>query len=160
MKIESADYLEQLRSASKPRTSGASEGEPGFSKLLEAPEGTAAPARQLETAPAAPGGLLENSGLAGRILAGRGVAESAPVSADEQLEKALDKMESYAAALGDGRKNLKEIEPLADEMRKAAGQLAKLGQSLSPDHPLKNLANDAAVLATVEAMKFKRGDYV
>ncbi len=159
MKITSTEYLEQLRTGTK--ATGPDQTDRGFSKLLagdesKGPAGTVAP-----NGPGA-AGLLANASLVGRILASQGaqgVGDKA-ASVDQQLASTLDKMEQYAAALGDSRRSLREVEPLAQDLETAAGKLSELSQNLPDDSPLKGLSNDAAVLATVEAMKFKRGDYV
>jgi len=156
MKITSTDYLEQIKNAAK-KTSGPDPNEDrGFSKILDEQRSSTA-------APSAGGGLesvgqLENSGLVGQIMVSGGLDKSAKV--DKQLESTLDKMEQYANALGDSSKSLKELEPLAADLELTAGRLSELSRSLPEGDPLKGLSNDAAVLATVEAMKFKRGDYV
>jgi hypothetical protein len=156
MKITSAEYLEQVRTGSK--ATGPDQEDRGFSKLLE---GEGAKAGNGAAAQAGPGaaGVLENAALVGRILANQTVGDKA-ATVDSQLNRTLDKMEHYAAALGDSRKSLREVEPLAQDLEAAAGKLSELSKRLPDDSPLKGLSNDAAVLATVEAMKFKRGDYV
>ena len=155
MKITSTDYLEQIKNSTKKASGPDPNEDQGFSKLLEE-QRNSAPAsgeRGLESV-----GQLENSGLVGLILAGGGLDKSAKV--DKQLESTLDKMEQYANALGDSSKSLKDLEPLAADLELTAGRLSELSRGLPEGDPLKGLSNDAAVLATVEAMKFKRGDYV
>lgn len=154
MKITSTDYLEQIRTAAKPK--GPDQTDQGFSKLLEETKASAGTAAQ--TGPDAVG-LLQNASLVGRILAGQGVNDKA-ATVDRQLASTLDTMEQYAAALGDTSRSLRDVEPLARDLEAAAGKLSELSKNLPDDSPLKGLSNDTAVLATVEAMKFKRGDYV
>lgn len=157
MKIASTDYLNQIKNASQKRTSGTDLHEDkGFSRLLEENKNTGASSSQASGGPAA-AGLLQNFSMAGLIMAGQGVDGSSP---QKQVESALDKIEKYADALGDSTKTLKDIEPLANELNNTAGQLSRLSQRLPEGDPMKNLSSDTAVLATVEAMKFKRGDYV
>lgn len=157
MKI-APEHLEQLNIAAKARQQNPAQGEDlGFSKLLEEKN-------QAQTAAASGSGaaalsLLENNSMVGMIMAGRSVGDKT-VSPDQQLESALDQMDEYASALGDSGRSLRDIEPLADNLKKTAGELAELSRQLPEGDPLKGLSNDAAVLATVEAMKFKRGDYV
>jgi len=156
MKIAS-DHLEQVLNVAKQKAQNPSGQEDlGFSKLLE--QQKTAPAAGASAGPSAVD-LLENSSMVGRIMAGQKIGEKA-ATPGQQLENALDQMEEYAAALGDTSRSLKDIEPLADNLQRTAGQLSELSQSLPEDDPLKGLSNDAAILATVESMKFKRGDYV
>ncbi len=159
MKIASNQW-EQLLINPKQRVNGTNTQEnQGFSKLLEETQTQAAATGYANGVSTRAAGLLENDSLVGLILAGQKVGDKT-VSPDRQLESALDTMEQYAAALGDSSRSLRDIEPLADNLKKTAGQLAELSRSLPEGDPLKGLSNDAAVLATVEAMKFKRGDYV
>lgn len=155
MKI-SSDHLDQLSIIRQRSQSTANNEDQGFSKLLEDGKDKDG-AKAASTAEAS--ALLQNSSpLVGMILAGQKIGR-APDPA-KQLEKAFDQIESYAAALGDGNKSLKEIAPLADGLKEAAAQLDELSRRLSEGDPLKGLAGEAAVLATVESMKFSRGDYV
>ena len=158
MKIASNDFLEQIRNGAKPKN-GVDQTDQGFSKLLE--ERQSAPSTGGSTTTTGPGSVagLDQSPLLGMILANQSVGDKA-AKVDQQLESTLDKMEQYANALGDSSKNLKDIEPLAQDLEKAAGQLTEMSRGLPEDNPLKSMSNDTAVLATVEAMKFRRGDYV
>lgn len=157
MKI-APEHLEHLNSASKNRPQNPAANEDlGFSKLLE--EKNQAPVSAGPGSGSEALNLLENNSMVGMIMAGRSVSDKM-VSPGQQLESALDQMDQYASALGDSNRSLRDIEPLADNLKKTAGELAELSRRLPEGDPLKGLSNDAAVLATVEAMKFKRGDYV
>jgi ABC-type transporter Mla subunit MlaD len=131
-----------------------------FAKILAEQQQAAAAGRSAESA--APAAGLENNALTGLILANLGLAPVAGPQAQtqKQLEKTLDQMDSYSAALGDLGRTLKDIAPLADGLGQSADRLSQLSRDLPESDPLKGLSNEAAVLATVEAMKFKRGDYV
>ncbi|MDR2946794.1 MAG: hypothetical protein LBV79_08620 [Candidatus Adiutrix sp.] len=154
MKINATDYLEQI--ANKKAAGPDPKEDRGFSKLLEEQKSpSATPAG--DSGPQAVGGL-ENNALVGLIMATGGLDKSAKVG--RQLESTLDKMEQYADALGNPAKSLKDIEPLAADLEQTAGRLSELSRSLPEGDPLKGMSNEAAVLATVEAMKFRRGDYV
>jgi len=100
---------------------------------------------------------MENQALSGLIKTG---LESAGLQTKQQLERTLDQMDLYALALGDESRTLKDLAPLAENLGQAADRLSRLSQGLKESDPLKGLAGEAAVLATVEAMKFKRGDYI
>ncbi|MDR1045205.1 MAG: hypothetical protein LBP33_08825 [Candidatus Adiutrix sp.] len=153
MKITSSDHLEQILGPRK-QAAGLHEDQ-GFSKLLE--EKSASAQDRPAAAQAAP--LMENNALWGQIMASRKVNEAQPTPR-RQLENALDQMEQYAEALGDRGRSLKDLEPLANGLNQTAGRLSELSRKLPEGDPLKDIANEAAVLATVEAMKFRRGDYV
>ncbi|UQZ88284.1 hypothetical protein C4J81_03300 [Deltaproteobacteria bacterium Smac51] len=158
MKITSTDHAEHLRSLQNSGDANKLKEDLGFSRLLEE-KSQAAPATAENATGASVANMMNNSGLVGMIMANKGVSEVRNTP-QQQLESTLDKLDQYASALGDSSKTLKDIEPLAEDMRKAAGQLSETSSKLSDDDPMKGLTNEAAVLATVEAMKFKRGDYV
>lgn len=159
MKI-APEHLEHLNTVSQARQPNQAAGEDlGFSKLLEEKTQTQAPVNATPGSGSDALSLLENNSMVGLIMAGRSVGDKT-VSPDQQLESALDQMDQYASALSDSSRSLRDIEPLADGLKKTAGELAELSRRLPEGDPLKGLSNDAAVLATVEAMKFKRGDYV
>lgn len=163
MKIASTDYTEQLRALqNQSLKNGQLDKQADFSRFLEE-QSQAAPASEKNAVGSAANvkaaNLVNQSGLVGMIMAARNVTE-AQKSPQEQLDGTLDAMEEYAAALGDGSKTLKDIEPLAEDMRRQAGRLSETSQGLADDDPMKELTNNAAIMATVEAMKFRRGDYV
>ncbi len=159
MKITSSEYAEQVRQLQKNGEAAKLKEDLGFSKLLE--EQNAEGKVPAEKSSAGPGALnmMTGSGLVGLIMAQKGVSE-VKNTPEEQLDKTLGKLEEYSAALGDSSKTLKDIAPLAEDMRQMAGRLSETSRNLADGHPLKGLTNEAAVLATVEAMKFTRGDYV
>lgn len=160
MKITSSDHAEQARQLQKNGEAARLKEDLGFSKLLQEQQPTPADmAEKNAAAHANPLNIMNNSGLVGLIMANKGVTE-AKNTPQQQLENTLGKMEEYASALGDASKTLKDIAPLAEDMRQMAGRLSETSRALPVDHPLKGMTNDTAVLATVEAMKFTRGDYV
>ncbi len=99
--------------------------------------------------------------VVGQLMASQKITHQGGLKTPEaQLEQTLTAMEQYAQALGNPGKTLKDIAPLAEELSQEAGLLSQMSQELAGDNPLKKLSNDTAILATVEAMKFKRGDFV
>jgi len=155
MKI-STDHLDQLniiKQRSQPNANGQ---DLGFSKLLDESKSKDNSVNAASSTEAS--ALLQNNPLVGMILANQKIGKEPDPT--KQLEKAFDQMESYAAALGDGSKSLKDIAPLADGLKETASQLDELSRRLPDGDPLKDLAGEAAVLATVESMKFNRGDYI
>jgi len=154
MTIKPLDQLNQIL-ANKPSPARPAAAEaPDFAGFL-AERPAAAPAQAAAGSSAS--ALLEKEALSGLIRTGM---ESAGLQAKRQLEQTLDQMDRYAEALGDEAKSLKEIAPLADDLGQAADRLSRISRNLGESDPLKGLSNEAAVLATVEAMKFRRGDYV
>lgn len=154
MKI-SSDHLDQLSIIKQRTQNSADKEDQGFAKILD-------DSRSKDGSDNRPGvdaaTLLSGSPVVSMILASQKIAKAPDPT--KQLENAFDQMERYATALGDESKSLKDIAPLADGLKKTADQLDELSRRLPENDPLKNLAGEAAVLATVESMKFRRGDYV
>jgi hypothetical protein len=154
MTIKPIDHLNQtLAQAKSPAAAHKPEG-PDFASLLAGPKAAPAPKAPAGSAEAI---LLENQALSGLMRPG---LETASLQTRQQLERTLDRMDRYAVALGDETRTLKDVAPLADDLGQEADRLSRLSHTLKESDPLKGLSNEAAVLATVEAMKFKRGDYV
>jgi hypothetical protein len=154
MTIKPVDHLNQLLNQAKsPAAARQAEG-PDFDSLLAGPKAAPAPKAPVGSAEAI---LLENQALSSLLRPG---LEAASLQTRQQLERTLDQMDRYAVALGDEDRTLKDIAPLADDLGQEADRLSRLSFKLKESDPLKGLSNEAAVLATVEAMKFKRGDYV
>jgi len=79
----------------------------------------------------------------------------------QHASKVLDVLEEYAQALENPQKSLKWIEPIVTRMQQElkgldVGSISYVGQH----EELAELVNQIAVTATVEALKFQRGDYV
>jgi hypothetical protein len=113
-----------------------------------------------------PAGLDEGSAalwansLLGRIQADQAASVGSLPGAEEEIGGVLDILEKYMTALGDPAMSLKQIAPLADDLDRGAMRLDKIATGLGQDDPIKGLTNETAVLAAVEALKFKRGDFV
>jgi hypothetical protein len=78
----------------------------------------------------------------------------------QEVQEALNLLESYAVALGDPNNTLKDLAPMAEELSLSADSLNKLSKSLKNEDPLKSITDETATIAAVESLKFKRGDYV
>ncbi len=78
----------------------------------------------------------------------------------EQTNKLVDQFETYADALGNPNRSLKEIAPLIGKIKDNAQNLLSDTQIAgNANTPLETMANDLAVMANVEYLKFQRGDY-
>lgn len=77
-----------------------------------------------------------------------------------QVDSVLSVLDRFSEALADPGKSLKEIDPLVKELEAGASSLEKLSSRLPEGNELKDLVDQTAVLAAVEAMKFNRGDYI
>ena len=154
MTIKPVDHLNQILNPAKTPAARPADG-PDFAQILAEQQAAASAAKTPAGSAAAV--LMENQALSGLIKTG---LESAGLQTKQQLERTLDQMDLYALALGDESRTLKDLAPLAENLGQAADRLSRLSQGLKESDPLKGLAGEAAVLATVEAMKFKRGDYI
>lgn len=120
------------------------------------------------------GEILGQAVLDARGVAGKGTQEISslnaasasraidmdPVAFDtvQHAEKVLNLMDQYANALSDPKRTLKSIEPIVREIQKEVRDLPAVPQS--QESGLRGVVNDIAVMASVEAIKFHRGDYV
>jgi hypothetical protein len=76
----------------------------------------------------------------------------------KRAHKILDLMDKYANALGDPTRTLRSIEPIVREIQAEVKDMP--ADTSSGDGGVKKIVNDIAVMASVEALKFHRGDYV
>lgn len=140
--------------AAKPR-----EGAPSFGQMLSrATQGQAgpagSPAGQAAAAPSAPAALGEIRAVMPPVI-----ASAAPTPAAERTAALLNILEDYAEKMSADEVPLKEVESLVGEMGTLATELAaSLGDE--PDPRIRELAEQSAALAGIEAVKFQRGDYV
>lgn len=88
------------------------------------------------------------------------ILANSQINPQSLVNKALGVLDSYSQALADPQQSLKQISPLVKDLENEARNMERLSQSLPPGHGLKPVAESLAVLATVESMKFNRGDYV
>jgi len=85
-------------------------------------------------------------------------------SADEDIscrtDNLLGLLESYASGLGNPGATLKDLAPLVDRMKDEADRLmASADKTSSAGSELKDIATQTALTATLEYIKFQRGDY-
>lgn len=76
----------------------------------------------------------------------------------DQLIEMLDK---FSIQLGNPGVSLKKISSVLEQIQKDAGDLLTETQRLAPqDSALKDIANQTALTAQTEFIKFQRGDYL
>jgi hypothetical protein len=85
---------------------------------------------------------------------------TSPYGAADDIEAILNLLDNYSQALANPQNSLKDLAPLADDLGLMAQELGQTSQSLNASDPLKALSQDTAQVAMVEALKFKRGDYI
>jgi hypothetical protein len=78
-----------------------------------------------------------------------------------QTNQLLDLLDDYARNLKDPSRSLKDIAPLMEEISSNAQNLLQETKRISPsEEKLRGIASSAAIMAQVELIKFKRGDYI
>ncbi len=92
-------------------------------------------------------------GLEG-ILAG----ESGQV--EHKIESAIDGLDQVGRMLRDPQVTPKKVDDAILSLTTQAEELSRATKGLPVDHPLQRIANEVSVLATVESIKWKRGDYL
>jgi hypothetical protein len=77
-----------------------------------------------------------------------------------EVERTFGLLERYQEALADPTVTLKQVSGQVQALEQASTRLLEMGQALPEDSPAYDLINRTAILAAVEAAKFRRGDYV
>ena len=78
----------------------------------------------------------------------------------QRAERLLDLLSEYQQKLANPSFTLRDISPLIDELKADNRALVSSVNSLSEGDELKNILNQIIVAASVEIIKFDRGDYV
>ncbi|MFZ5569794.1 MAG: hypothetical protein ACOZF0_05295 [Thermodesulfobacteriota bacterium] len=79
----------------------------------------------------------------------------------DQTADLLDQLEQFAQALGDPSRSLKDMESMVTELKKKADLVAEnAGVPEGQANPLKRIARESAMTASLEYVKFYRGDYL
>lgn len=78
-----------------------------------------------------------------------------------KTDQLLERLDSYAAQLGDPDISLKSIAPVLEQMNAEAKSLIEETRYLAAqDDGLKNIATQTAAVAQTEYIRFQRGDYL
>jgi hypothetical protein len=115
----------------------------GAQQATRADAGTA----PLETTPTAPFAL-------GPIR----ISESGTV--ERVIDSTMDRLDQVGRLLGDITVTPRAVNQAIDQLSTQAEELRQAVQTLPTEHPLQQIGNEISVLATVEAIKWKRGDYL
>jgi hypothetical protein len=86
------------------------------------------------------------------------VKESGKV--ESAIETTLDGLGQVEQLLHDARVTPKSVDDAVHRLTAQAEALRHAMETLPPDHPLHQVADEVSVLATVESIKWKRGDYL
>ena len=93
-----------------------------------------------------------------------GIQFDSPVFSSEdaiihRTEKLLDTLDNYREKLQNPEAGLEDINPLVGEMEAENEGLASALDSLPDGNGLKDILNEAMITSSLEAARFKRGDY-
>lgn len=123
----------------------------GFGRILEESMNTCAPGKtNVNKAP----GLY---GIREIQMAPFPLMNRTPVY--EGMEQLLDKLAAYQQKLGDTQVSLDEVTPLLRDISRQSKQLTDKAGLLPEGDPLREIANQALVVSSLEVMKYNRGDY-
>jgi len=101
---------------------------------------------------------LEATPIAPFALGPIRVAESGTV--ERAIDSAMDRLDQVGKLLGDIKVTPRTVNQAIDQLSTQAEELRQAVQTLPIEHPLQQISNEVSVLATVEAIKWKRGDYL
>ena len=86
--------------------------------------------------------------------------DAAPASISERIENFLNLLESYRDMLADPAVSLKDIDPVMRKLSSEKSNLQKIQGSLpAEDAALREILNQVLVAASLEEIKFNKGDY-
>ncbi len=88
----------------------------------------------------------------------RGSAD--PEFAIDRIENMIDLLDQYRHKLADPQMNLKQIDPIINEIARENDSLASLADSLPAADELRGILERTMVTASLEVTKFYRGDYL
>ncbi len=74
-------------------------------------------------------------------------------------EKVLRRLEFFKSAIENPKVDISKFLPLVESLKNDGNSLEEISAKIPSDIPLKGLADETAVLAATESIKFYRGDY-
>ena len=78
----------------------------------------------------------------------------------ERVHNLLNLLDSYRKQLSDPHVTLRKLEPLMNTIAKEKDQLSALMESMPEEDGLKHILNQTLITASLEVIKFNRGDYI
>ena len=94
-----------------------------------------------------------------------GVWRTAPDAADpgsaiDRIENMIDLLDQYRHKLADPQMNLKQIDPIINQIARENDSLASLADSMPAADALKSILERTMVTASLEVTRYYRGDYI
>lgn len=81
-------------------------------------------------------------------------------NAEQTIESTIDRLDQVEQLLGDSSATPKTVGQAIDQLSNQTAELRQTMETLPADHPLQEIGNEVSVLATVESIKWNRGDYL
>jgi hypothetical protein len=78
----------------------------------------------------------------------------------ERVDNLLNLLDNYRKQLADPQVSLRRIEPLMNTIEKEKEQLSSVLDSLASEDGLKDIVNRTLITASLEVIKYNRGDYI
>ena len=78
----------------------------------------------------------------------------------DRIDNLLNLLDQYKDQLADPNVTLRRIEPLLNTIAKEKEQLSGVLEQLPNDDSLKDIVQRTLITASLEVMKFNRGDYI
>ena len=78
----------------------------------------------------------------------------------ERVENLLNLLENYRQHLKDPNVTLRTLEPIMNRIADEKDQLSTQLDSISNEDALKDILNQTLITASLEVIKFNRGDYI
>jgi prefoldin subunit 5 len=79
---------------------------------------------------------------------------------ERSIESTIDRLDEMERLLGDSTVTPKTVGQVIDQLTDQTEALRQTIEALPEGHPLQELGNEVTVLATVESIKWNRGDYL
>ena len=78
----------------------------------------------------------------------------------ERVDNLLNLLDNYRDQLADPQVTLRNIEPVINMIEKEKEQLSSVLDSLTNEDGLKDIVNRTLITASLEVIKYNRGDYI
>jgi hypothetical protein len=150
MKIDGSNDIARSTHVDKPTQKDVT-AEAEFKDILKSSvERSKAQPAKIQTAPAAPMAPIRFTPL----------SPAANAKTVERVDSLLHLLEHYKDQLADPKVTLRSIEPLLNTIAKEKDQLSKVLDRLPNEDGLKDIVHRTLITASLEVMKFSRGDYI
>jgi hypothetical protein len=89
-----------------------------------------------------------------------GIQGHAASQVETKLDTTIEQLERVGQMLHNPAVSSRKVDDAINLLSAEAGKLQNEVERLPGDHPLRQIATETSILATVESMKWKRGDYL